>query len=103
MEQDEQRFEAYLQRFREWGTPAEMRMIFLWATPEEVRAILKELGPPEEAITTVQAAKRMRERDEWWAAFWRRTREGLIWIGLVGGVLGAILAGRAVASFLVGI
>lgn len=88
--ESERHFELYLRVLQRWGTPS------------ECEHILKKVGSPEDVERWIAAFDEWYERDRWWVRFWARVREGLIWVGLLGGALGAVIAARAVYTFLQG-
>lgn len=91
MESD-RHFELYLAEFRQWGTPAELRVLMRWGTPAEVAALLKAIGSPDDALSVLVALKARQDAWEWSQRFWGRVKSAAIAAGLTGGVLGAVIA-----------
>ena len=114
-------FEFYLRAMQEYCTPEELRGILRklrelgppakverylealkWIEPAELEEILDLIETPKKAKFHVEEFKR---RLEWWG--WKArlgsiVRDTLMWIGLVGGLSGAVLVLQALLSYLRG-
>lgn len=68
-EESDRHFERYFRVLaRSRWSPEDFERLLGWAPPEKLEAILKELGPPEEALEVITALK---ERSADWA--WMKT------------------------------
>jgi hypothetical protein len=95
-------WEAYFQVLSWWGTPAQLEAILRRITPDELLRIMREAGSPEEMAALVAELKADRERSRWWRRTVSGLKEALVWFGLGGGALAALLAARAVWRFWAG-
>lgn len=102
MESD-RHFELYLEHFRRWGTPDEIGKVLRWATPAEIAAIMKRAGSPDDLMELLTALQARQEAWEWSRRFWGRAKDAALAAGLVGGVLGAIIAGLVLVERLRGL